>query len=168
MYILTERRRASLLRSVLRKKDDRCRYYSTNNSPHKIHSSQVANATGAHNHLSFQIHPRSLSPIAIFRDQQREGEKLYCIYRDGIRSNNSHSSERRPETKRAFKRRKRSFHRVLIPSSPPSRTGFQRSRTERRRCNGSSRLETVLYSWPGFAWLSRMLMRACVTTVLCP
>lgn len=151
MYILTERRRASLLRSVLRKKDDRCRYYSTNNSPHKIHSSQVANATGAHNHLSFQIHPRSLSPIAIFRDQQREGEKLYCIYRDGIRSNNSHSSERRPETKRAFKRRKRSFHRVLIPSSSPPPRGRDSNGRGRNAEDVTDHRDWKRYFIPGLA-----------------
>lgn len=70
--------------------------------------------------------------------------KLYCIQK---RRNQSPTI-----LSRRGERRKRnedgSFH-LPSPPAPPSRTGFQRSKTERRRCNGSSRLEngTLFLAW---------------------
>lgn len=83
---------------------------------------------------------------------------MHALGRYSDKCNNSLSLslvEGRTGNERTSFKRKKTFpsYSPDLPSSfllpPPSRTGFQRSRTERRRCNGSSRLEngTLFLAW---------------------
>lgn len=120
----------------------------------------------ANSPLSLFKFDQSLSPNAIYFERVSKKHRRLSISRQGDRPNNNPPLGSGNEKRASVKRRRSSAS--LPPSLPSRRRDSNGSRTERRRCNGSSRLETVLYSWPGFSQLSRMLMRRGVTTVLCP
>ena len=98
--------------------------------------------------------------------------KLYCMHLEDTRTSAiilslSLSSRGGPETRGRALNERRRFHRIVLISPPPSFSPLPRGRDSNGRGRNAEDVtdhrdwKTVLYSWPGFVCLSRILMRPC-------